>query len=221
MTHSLFVRSFYVFFIAIILSSCSTFNQEGQEQNVVQDQPEFKYIKIKTSEGDIVLQLTNKQTPITVSNFLRYVEDGHYKGSIFHRVIKNFMIQGGGFDEKMQMISTREPIQNEAMKGNKNKKGTIAMARTVDPNSAKAQFFINVNDNDFLNYKNNSIKGYGYCVFGKVIKGMDVVNKIQNVNTQTLNNFRNVPTKNIIIFNIEKISEPSELLIQNNTKTDK
>ena len=223
MSYSLIVRFMAVFIIAITLSSCSTFMQEEQDQNLVENtNPEFKYVKIKTSKGDIIIQLTNKQTPITVKNFLRYVKEGHYKDSIFHRVIKSFAIQGGGFNEKMEMLPTHEPIVNEAKKGNKNELGTIAMARTVDPNSAKAQFFINLKNNNFLNYKNDTVQGYGYCVFGKVIKGMDVVNKIQNEKTQTLRNFRNVPVNNIVIYDIEEIPAPTELLKKSeDAKTDK
>ena len=223
MAYSLIVRFMAVFIIAVTLSSCSTLVQKEQEQNIVKKtNPEFKYVKIKTSKGDITVQLTNKKTPITVNNFLRYVKEGHYKNSIFHRVIKSFAIQGGGFNEKMEMLPTHEPIINEAKKGNKNELGTIAMARTVDPNSARAQFFINLKNNSFLNYKNDSIKGYGYCVFGKVIKGMDVVNKIQNEPTHTIRNFRNVPIKSIVIYNIEEIPAPSELLKKSEvSKTDK
>ena len=223
MSHSPIFRCMYVFIVAILLSSCSTLVQKEKEQKMVQKpNPEFEYVKIQTSKGDIILQLTNKQTPITVSNFLRYVNEGHYKGSIFHRVIKSFAIQGGGFDEKMQMRPTHKPIVNEAQKGNKNKLGTIAMARTLDPNSARSQFFINVKDNVFLDYKNDSVQGYGYCVFGKVIKGMDVVNKIQNEPTKTLKNFRNVPIKNIVINDIKIIPEPKALLKQlESPKTDK
>ena len=135
-------------------------------------------VKLQTNMGDIVVELDEQAAPVTVKNFLGYVQDGFFDGKIFHRVIPNFMIQGGGFTEDMSQDKTRDPIVNEANNGLKNERGTIAMARTSDPHSATAQFFINVKDNDFLNYSSPSPQGWGYTVFGKVVDGMDVVRKI-------------------------------------------
>ena len=140
-------------------------------------------IKLQTSLGDIVLELDAEKAPVTVENFVRYVKDGHYDGTIFHRVIPNFMIQGGGFDADMKQKETRAPIKNEADNGLKNDKYTIAMARTPDPHSASAQFFINVKDNDFLNFSAPTANGWGYAVFGKVTDGFDVVDAIASVQT--------------------------------------
>lgn len=140
-------------------------------------------VELTTSVGKIVLELDAVKAPGTVANFLQYVKEGHYAGTIFHRVIKSFMIQGGGFDEKYQEKPTRAPIQNEADNGLSNLRGSIAMARTPNPHSASAQFFINVVDNPNLNFRSKTPPGWGYCVFGKVIKGMDVVDKIKEATT--------------------------------------
>jgi cyclophilin family peptidyl-prolyl cis-trans isomerase len=140
-------------------------------------------VNMETSQGDIVLELYPDKAPKTVANFLQYVEDGFYSNTIFHRVIDNFMIQGGGFDNNYMRKQTRAPILNEADNGLKNELGTIAMARTMDPHSATAQFFINVKDNDFLNHSNKTPRGWGYAVFGKVIKGMQTVDKIRQIPT--------------------------------------
>lgn len=137
-------------------------------------------VKIETSKGDIVVELYPKAAPKTVANFLQYVKDGFYDGTIFHRVIKNFMIQGGGFTKDMQEKPTKPPVINEADNGLKNDLGTIAMARTPDPNSATAQFFINVKDNAFLNFRSKDAEGWGYCVFGKVVSGLNVAKVIEN-----------------------------------------
>ncbi len=155
------------------------------------------HVALKTSMGDIVLELYPDKAPVTVANFLQYVKSGHYDGTIFHRVIGNFMIQGGGFDRNMQQKPTGEPIRNEANNGLKNKRYTIAMARTAAPNSATAQFFINVNDNDFLDYPGQD--GWGYCVFGKVIKGTAVVDKIRAVDTTSRGPYQDVPATPVVI----------------------
>jgi cyclophilin family peptidyl-prolyl cis-trans isomerase len=139
---------------------------------------DYPQVEIKTSSGNIVLELYPDKAPKTVNNFLRYVKDGHYKGTVFHRVIPGFMIQGGGFDKTLKQKPTRQPIENEAANGLKNEAGTIAMARTSDPHSASAQFFINVANNTFLNHTSPTPQGHGYTVFGKVISGVEVVNKI-------------------------------------------
>lgn len=138
-------------------------------------------VKLETSLGDIVVRLDARKAPISTSNFIQYVKSGHYDGLVFHRVIKNFMIQGGGFTPEMKQKAARAPIRNEADNGLKNKTYTIAMARTSEPHSATAQFFINTKDNDFLDFKSRTPQGWGYAVFGKVIKGQDVVDKIEAV----------------------------------------
>lgn len=160
-------------------------------------------VEIKTNMGTIVLELYPEKAPKTVENFLRYVKEGTYNNTIFHRVIKNFMIQGGGFDASLQKKPTHAPIENEAANGLKNELGTIAMARTSDPHSASSQFFINVADNVFLNYKASTIDGFGYCVFGKVVKGMNVVENIAASRTGPAGPFRSdVPKETIIIQNV-------------------
>jgi peptidyl-prolyl cis-trans isomerase A (cyclophilin A)/peptidyl-prolyl cis-trans isomerase B (cyclophilin B) len=157
-------------------------------------------VEMKTNLGSIVLELYPDKAPKTVENFLQYVEDGFYKNTVFHRVIAGFMIQGGGFDASLKQKPTRPPIQNEAANGLKNETGSIAMARTSDPHSASAQFFINVANNGFLNYKASNQSGYGYAVFGKVISGMDIVNKIASAPTGSGGPFAgDVPKSSIII----------------------
>ena len=149
--------------------------------------------------GAIVLELDSEKAPKTVENFLQYVKDGHYNGTIFHRVIPGFMVQGGGFGPDMREKPTRGTIRNEAGNGLRNTTGTVAMARTPDPHSASAQFFINVSDNAFLDFRAATHDGYGYAVFGKVVKGMDVVNKITKVQTATKAPHADVPVKPIVI----------------------
>lgn len=160
---------------------------------------------LHTNFGDIKLELNQEKAPATVENFVSYVKDGHYDGTIFHRVIGNFMIQGGGFDKDMEQKPTKDPIKNEANNGLKNDDGTIAMARTQDPHSATAQFFINVKDNDFLNFSSESMQGWGYAVFGKVVDGMDVVNKIKGVKTGNKGFHQDVPKEPVIIEKAELV----------------
>ena len=162
-------------------------------------------IRLHTNYGDIMLELDHEKAPVTVQNFIDYVNSGHYDNTIFHRVIDEFMIQGGGFEPGMIEKKTRAPIANEAGNGLKNDKYTIAMARTSDPHSATGQFFINVKDNDFLNYKSPTAQGYGYCVFGKVVEGMDVVDKIKKVKTGTRSGHQDVPVENAILEKAEII----------------
>ncbi|HKX53971.1 MAG TPA: peptidylprolyl isomerase [Nitrosospira sp.] len=162
-------------------------------------------IRLHTNYGDIMLELDREKAPITVQNFIDYVNSGHYDNTIFHRVIDGFMIQGGGFEPGMIQKKTRAPITNEAGNGLKNDQYTIAMARTSDPHSATGQFFINVKDNDFLNYKSSTAQGYGYCVFGRVVEGMDVVDKIKKVKTGTLSGHQDVPVENVILEKAEVI----------------
>ena len=162
-------------------------------------------VLIKTSMGDITVELDKAKAPVTVDNFLAYVNDKFYDGTVYHRVIPAFMIQGGGFDKEMAQKKTKAPIKNEADNGLKNLNGTIAMARTSDPNSATAQFFINTKDNAFLDHRNETPQGYGYAVFGKVVKGQDVVKKIEQVQTATKGSFENVPVTPVIIESIRVV----------------
>jgi peptidyl-prolyl cis-trans isomerase B (cyclophilin B) len=156
-------------------------------------------ITLHTNFGDIKLVLDFDKAPKTAANFQEYVEAGHYDGTIFHRVIDNFMIQGGGFEPGMKQKSTRAPIENEADNGLKNEIGTIAMARTMDPHSASAQFFINIADNSFLNHSAKTSQGWGYAVFGRVVEGMDVVNRIKGVATTRKAGHQDVPAEDVII----------------------
>jgi peptidyl-prolyl cis-trans isomerase B (cyclophilin B) len=158
-------------------------------------------IKLHTNHGTIALELDAEKAPKTVANFLAYVEAGHYDNTIFHRVIDGFMIQGGGFEPGMKQKPTRAPVENEAKNGLKNERGSIAMARTSDPHSASAQFFINVGDNGFLDYPGQD--GWGYCVFGKVVEGMDVVEKIKNVKTGRSGFHQDVPVEDVIVTRAE------------------
>lgn len=164
-------------------------------------------VVMETSMGNIKIELFEDKAPITVKNFLGYVDDKHYDGMIFHRVISNFMIQGGGYDKELKEKKTKGTIKNESSNGLKNERGTIAMARTPQPDSASAQFFINVKDNDFLN-KENAQDGAGYCVFGRVIEGMDVVDKIKGVKTGGRGMFRtDVPAEDVVIKSVKKDSQ--------------
>ena len=156
-------------------------------------------VQLETTMGNIVLELDAKKAPKSVANFLMYTKSGHYNGTVFHRVINNFMIQGGGLDAKMNKKPSKAPITNEADNGLKNVVGSVAMARTGAPHSATAQFFINVNNNKFLDHKSKDQRGWGYAVFGKVVKGMDVVNKIKAVKTTRVNGRGDVPVSPITI----------------------
>lgn len=156
-------------------------------------------ITLHTNYGDITIDVDFDKAPISATNFTQYAEDGFYNGTIFHRVIDGFMIQGGGFDENMEQKETSAPIENEADNGLKNDKYTLAMARTMDPHSASSQFFINVKDNDFLNHTGKNTQGWGYCVFGKVTDGTDVVDKITAVKTSSQGMHQDVPVDAVII----------------------
>ena len=156
-------------------------------------------VRMQTNMGTIVLELDSEKAPATVENFAEYAKSGFYDGTVFHRVIPGFMIQGGGFEPGMNQKPTRAAIKNEADNGLTNDNGTIAMARTSDPNSATSQFFINVKDNDFLNYTSSTPQGWGYCVFGKVTQGMDVVHKIEKVATGSRGMHQDVPTEDVVI----------------------
>jgi peptidyl-prolyl cis-trans isomerase B (cyclophilin B) len=156
-------------------------------------------ITLHTNHGDIVLELDFDNAPVSAANFLQYARDGFFDGTVFHRVIDNFMIQGGGFDTGMKQKPTREPIANEADNGLKNDAGTVAMARTMDPHSATAQFFINVKNNDFLNHSGKHSQGWGYAVFGRVVEGMDTVDAIKRVRTGNKAGHQDVPVEAVII----------------------
>ena len=156
-------------------------------------------VTLKTNFGDITLELFADKAPKTVENFLSYVKEGFYDSTIFHRVINGFMIQGGGFTAEMDQKDTKAPVENEANNGVANEIGTIAMARTNYPHSATAQFFINVGNNDFLNFSSETMNGWGYCVFGKVTEGMDVVEKIKTVKTGNYGYHQDVPVETVVI----------------------
>lgn len=173
------------------------------ERNILKSQSNI--VKLETSMGDIIIELNEQAAPVTVRNFLGYVESGFYDGTIFHRVIPGFMIQGGGFTKQMVRKETRDPIINEAKNGLSNKKGTISMARSSDPNSATSQFFINHRDNDFLDYINDNKPGY--AVFGKVTEGMDVVDAIASVETTTRNGMEDVPVEPVVIISAKVVPE--------------
>ena len=196
--------------ILITLLLILTFNQPGAEpmDNL------HPQITMQTNYGEIILELDREKAPLSVDNFIRYVNEGLYNGTIFHRVIDGFMIQGGGFSADYMKKTTFPPIKNEANNGLKNDRGTIAMARTSDPDSATSQFFINVVNNDFLNFTAPTTQGWGYAVFGKVVKGMDVVDKIAKVPTDRGGPFpRDVPVKSVLIENVTVVSD-------NNAKGD-
>lgn len=164
-------------------------------------------VEMETSEGTVKIELWQDKAPKTVANFLKYVDEGFYNGTVFHRVISNFMIQGGGFTPDMKQKKTRDPIKNEAAPELKNMRGTIAMARTAMIHSATSQFFINVEDNDFLDHKNTTPAGYGYAVFGKVIEGMDVVDKIKSVPTTSFGPHQDVPAKPVVITSVRRANK--------------
>ncbi len=182
------------------LALCLSLGNTGWAQEAKMPQ-----VVLETNMGNITVELDAEKAPVSVKNFLAYVDSGHYDGTVFHRVIPTFMIQGGGFTPEMKQKSTKEPIVNESKNGLSNKKGTLAMARTPIPNSATSQFFINVKDNDFLD-KANSRDGVGYCVFGKVIQGMDVVEKIRVVKTSQNGPHGDVPVEAIVIKSAKRVN---------------
>ena len=164
-------------------------------------------VQMNTTFGSMTLELDQEKAPKTVANFVNYANDGFYNGTIFHRVIDNFMVQGGGFDTNMQQKPTAEPVENEADNGLANDFGTIAMARTMDPNSATAQFFINVKDNDFLNHTGKNMQGWGYCVFGKVVEGDSVLDKIRSVATGNSAGHQDVPLESVVIESVSVLED--------------
>lgn len=197
--------SIMLFFCLISLASLCFSEVKGDRYMTKEDTSKNPVVLIKTNMGDIKVELEKDKAPITVKNFLQYVHEGFYNHTIFHRVIDGFMIQGGGFTKNFQQKPTHASIQNEAENGLLNKKGTIAMARTSDVNSATAQFFINVVDNPFLDFKGKNPHAYGYCVFGKVIDGMNVVDKIKKVKTGTQGPYENVPSDTVEILEVKEI----------------
>jgi len=185
--------------LAVMLLIAVSYYFIGGKKVSASQTSEHPVVVMVTSMGTIKIELDPKNAPISTANFLKYVHEGFYNGTIFHRVIPGFMIQGGGFDSKMSQKPTHEPIKNEAGNGLLNEEGTLAMARTGVVDSATGQFFINVKNNTFLNHRDNSPQGYGYAVFGKVISGMDVVHKIENVKTTTTGPFQDVPATTVVI----------------------
>ena len=201
-----FGKLFTAFAVAIVVLAVGCDRQE--ERTVVEESKQMdtgqKQVKLETSMGDIVIELNEEASPITVKNFLRYVEEGFYDGTIFHRVIPDFMIQGGGFTAEMVQKKPHPPIVNEASNGLKNDRGTIAMARTANPDSATSQFFINHKNNDFLNYAGQSKPGY--TVFGKVVEGLDVVDAIAAVKTTRKGRYSDVPVEPVVIKSAKVVS---------------
>lgn len=167
-------------------------------------------VRVDTTLGSFELELYEDKAPETVANFVRYAEDGFYNGLIFHRVIADWIVQGGGYEQDMRPRQPRAPIRNEASKQLKNKRGTIAMARLFEPHSADSQFFINLQDSPNLDFRNESPTGYGYCVFGKVVKGMDVVDSISKVETGIVEDFSDVPLKPVVIDSVTVVSKPAQ-----------
>lgn len=191
------MKTFYILFCIVFLCACNK-ETPSQPGNKVAN----PIITIRTNLGDIEVELLQNKAPETVQNFLQYAKDGHYTGTIFHRVIDGFMIQGGGYTADFKEKKTRSPVRNEADNRVSNKRGTLAMARTSDIHSATGQFFINVADNDFLNYRNPTPSGFGYCVFGEVTKGMDIVDKIKKVKTGSEKGHQDVPLQSIKILEV-------------------
>ncbi|MDR2574673.1 MAG: peptidyl-prolyl cis-trans isomerase [Desulfovibrio sp.] len=182
-----------------VMFVCFTWGTVFAAQNDSTKSSAAPVVKLETSLGDIFVRLDERKAPISTANFIQYVKSGHYDGTIFHRVIKSFMIQGGGFTPEMKQRPSRAAIRNEADNGLKNQKYAIAMARTNDPHSATAQFFINTKDNAFLDFRSQTSQGWGYAVFGKVIKGQDVVDKIESISTGQRGPYDDVPVTPVII----------------------
>lgn len=200
------ITGYLFFFVFITLLTIFSGCDGGSDTKTVteQKQGENTLVNISTNYGDIEVQLFDNEAPVTVENFLSYVKEDFYSGTVFHRVISGFMIQGGGFTTEMNQKETKEPIKNEAGNGLKNERGTLAMARTSDVNSATSQFFINLTDNEFLDH---GVRDYGYAVFGKVTGGMDVVDKIASVETRTSGYMQNIPAEPVIINSISVIEK--------------
>ncbi len=200
------MRCRWLIMVALVITVATVVQSACAGEKEMTKKPNPKVV-IETSEGVIKIELWAEKAPETVKNFLRYVDEKFYDGTIFHRVIDNFMIQGGGFTADMQQKATHQPIKNEATAELKNDRGTIAMARTRDVNSATCQFFINVKDNGFLNHTDDTPRGFGYAVFGKVFEGMDVVDRVKKVKTTTSGRFRDVPEKPVVIRKVRHLEE--------------
>jgi peptidyl-prolyl cis-trans isomerase B (cyclophilin B) len=196
-------RIIFIFFLAF--SAVSVLAAARGKHSLHTGKSMMQKVKLTTNMGAIVLELDAEKAPKTVENFVSYVKEGFYNGTIFHRVISNFMIQGGGFEAGMKQKPTKANIPNEAANGLKNAQYTVAMARTPDPHSASSQFFINVANNDFLNYTSATSQGFGYCVFGKVIEGTDVVDKIKAVKTGNSGFHQDVPKEDVVILKAEML----------------
>ncbi len=198
-----FIKPRFAFISCLLIASFSMLSTASAEQNAGDEnstqETSKKMVTLKTNVGEIEIELNAEKAPKTVENFLQYAKDGHYDGVIFHRVIANFMIQGGGFEPGMKEKKSRGPIPNEANNGLLNEKYTLAMARTQEPHSASAQFFINTKDNDFLNFSSETTRGWGYAVFGKVTSGQDVVDAIETVQTGRSGPYGDVPLEDVII----------------------
>lgn len=190
--------------VLFMLASYCVLASHSDARAAEPEKSENVVVLMKTSEGPIRIELWADKAPVTVANFLKYVDGGFYDGTIFHRVIDGFMIQGGGFTPDMKQKQAQEPIKNEASADLKNASGTIAMARTSVVDSATSQFFINVNDNEFLNHRDKSPSGFGYAVFGKVVEGMDVVERIKKVQTTSHGPFQDVPAKPVVIESVKR-----------------
>ncbi len=195
-------RLLWVLIPLLFLSGCNEEEVDKRMTNTTNP-----VIKMTTTEGDILIELFEKDAPITVENFLSYVDDTYFDGTIFHRVIDGFMLQGGGFEPDMEQKETKAPIKNEANNGLKNDRGTLSMARTMIVDSATSQFFLNVVDNDFLNYKGDDSQSYGYAVFARVIEGMDVVDKIKGVKTGSFGGHQDVPTEPVVIVSVMRVEK--------------
>jgi cyclophilin family peptidyl-prolyl cis-trans isomerase len=189
------ILSFY-----FLSSNKDSYTMTEKKENIERPQ-----VLMTTNFGDIKIELLPEQAPETVDNFLKYISDGHYENTIFHRVIDGFMVQGGGYTSDLKQKSTRKSIKNEADNGLSNKRGTVAMARTQEPDSATAQFFINVADNPFLDHRGSSAQEFGYCVFAKVVEGMEIVDKIKEVETQSQGPYKDLPAKPIEITAVRKM----------------
>lgn len=187
--------------LAVLGGGASSAVQAGGRGNPGLAKATGSVVALKTNHGEIHIELFREKAPKTTESFLGYVTRGHYKGTLFHRVIDNFMIQGGGMDGSLRQRPTGKPVQNEANNGLKNRRGTVAMARTADPHSATAQFFVNLKHNTFLDHQSETREGWGYCVFGRVVKGMDVVDRIARLATRSHGGHQNVPVNPVIIEN--------------------
>lgn len=207
---SLFLAFMVSTFLLLDTAYAETYTEKKASTKQTQTKAPNMTVEMKTNHGTIVLELDAEKAPVTVENFIQYAKDGFFDGTIFHRVIKGFMIQGGGFEPGMKQKATRDNIKNEADNGLENDIGTIAMARTPDPHSASSQFFINAKNNSFLNYSSPTANGWGYCVFGKVTSGMDIVEKIENVATGSGSGHQDVPVEDVVIESVTVLSKTTE-----------